>query len=86
MMYFMGAHSGIFPKFWGDPKNVRVPATKEQMDRLSNYYNHDTTEILKSIDAGVQKVHASIESLEDMVKELKHHNQEMKEYGVKLRK
>lgn len=52
ILYFMGAHSGIFPKFWGKGDiniNDEKPATKGQMDRLSNYYNHDTTEILSQI-------------------------------------
>ena len=50
ILYFMGAHSGIFPKFWGEGDvNDDKPATKAQMDRLSNYYNHDTTELLTQI-------------------------------------
>ena len=50
MLYFMGAHSGIFPKFWGNETQAsNQPATREQMEKLSSYYNHDTTEILKDI-------------------------------------
>lgn len=50
ILYFMGAHSGIFPKFWGQGDvNEDKPATKAQMDKLSSYYNHDTTELLTQI-------------------------------------
>lgn len=87
MLYFMGAQHGMFPKFWkGEPSPDRVPASKAQMDKLSTYYNHDTTEILRSIDLGVKKVHVAVENLEDIIKELKHNQSEMKEYGVKVRK
>jgi hypothetical protein len=93
MLYFIGAHSGIFPKFYGETKDDTLPATRAQMDKLSSYYNHDTTEILKSIDANVVKVHESVtevfkavDKLDDAVKELKIHQQEIKEYGVKVRK
>lgn len=85
MLYFLGAQHGFFPKFWGD-KQVEKPATKQQMDKLSSYYNHDTTQILQSIDRNVTKVHKALESLEDSVKELKYSHSEMKEYGVKVRK
>lgn len=50
MLYFIGAHSDIFPKFWGSKKeNSSKPATSEQMEKLTSYYNHDTTALLTQI-------------------------------------
>lgn len=61
MLYFMGAHSGIFPKFWGDVNvKANLPASREQMERLSNYYNHDTTELLTEIRDGIGNVEEAL--------------------------
>lgn len=86
MLYFMGAHSGIFPKFWGkESQDANKPATKAQMDKLSSYYNHDTTEILKSIDNNVVKVQLAVENLEESIQDLKNQNSEWERFGIPIR-
>jgi hypothetical protein len=87
MLYFMGAQSGIFPKFWKSEsvKTAELPATRAQMDKLSSYYNHDTTEILRSIDSGVKNVHEAVEKLEEVVSELKNNHHEWEKYGIPVR-
>ncbi len=86
MLYFMGAQHGMFPKFWkGEPSPDRVPATKAQMDRLSSHYNHDTTELLTSIDGGIKDVRKAVEKLEDVVSELKNNHQEWEKFGIPVR-
>lgn len=89
MIYFMGAHTGIFPKFWGketqDTKDANRPATKAQMDKLSSYYNHDTTEILKSIDGGVKSLNSSIQKLDDQIQILHNTHVEWEKYGIPIR-
>ncbi len=87
MLYFMGAHTGIFPKFWGEEKSDEneKPATRAQMDKLANYYNHDTTAILNSIDEGIKQVRIAVESLDDRVKELHNTHQEWEKYGIPTR-
>lgn len=62
------------------------PATRAQMDKLSRYYNHDTTEILRSIDDGIGKVHSNLEKVEDALRELKTQHSEWEKYGIKIRK
>lgn len=86
MLYFMGAHTGIFPKFWGkETQEANKPATREQMDKLSRYYNHDTTEILHSIDGGIKDVRKAVENLDDRVKELHNTHAEWEKYGIPMR-
>lgn len=84
MLYFLGANHGFFPKWWGD--KGEAPATRKQMEYLTNYYNHDTTAILQSIDSGIKEVHQAVEKLEDSVKELHTHHQEWEKFGIKTRK
>lgn len=90
MLYFLGAQHGVFPKWWGGETDA--PATKSQMERLSNYYNHDTTAILQSIDSGIKdvhkavgEVHQAVEKLEDSIKELHTHHQEWEKFGIPIR-
>lgn len=86
MIYFMGAHTGIFPKFWGkETQESNKPATKAQMDKLSSYYNHDTTEILQSINAGVQSLNKSIEKVDDQIQLLHNTHAEWEKYGIPIR-
>jgi hypothetical protein len=63
----------------------QTPATKKQMETLSNYYNHDTTELLKSIDANIVKMHSALEKVEDAVRELKQQHSEWEKYGIPTR-
>lgn len=86
MVYFMGAHTGIFPKFWGkEEEGENTPATKAQMNKLASYYNHDTTAILNSIDDGIKQVRTAVENLDDRVKELHTTHQEWEKYGIPTR-
>lgn len=86
MLYFMGAQHGMFPKFWKTSSEVNdLPATRSQMERLSNYYNHDTTEILLSINQGIEKVHKAVENLDDRIKELHMTHEEWEKYGIPTR-
>lgn len=74
MVYFMGAHSGIFPKFWGaknsNSDNGEKPATQAQMNRLSEYYNHDTTAILNDIKEHLFEVKEETKNMNTNLKEL----------------
>jgi len=56
------------------------------MERLSSYYNHDTTEILNKIVANGDNLYIIIDRLENTVDGLKTLLLELKEYGVKVRK
>lgn len=86
MIYFMGANTGIFPKFWGkEPQDANKPATRAQMDKLSSYYNHDTTEILKSIDNGVKSLNTAIEKVDDQIQTLHNTHAEWEKYGIPVR-
>lgn len=84
MIYFMGTQLGIFPKFWGDKTASAVkPASQESMDKLSSYYNHDTTELLtdirdhlsdlkeetKVISANLTSLHITTNRLETTIRE-----------------
>lgn len=90
ILYFMGAHSGIFPKFWGQGDvNDDKPATKGQMDRLSNYYNHDTTELLTQIKEHLSDVkdetrtiNATLQTLSSTTNRLENTIREWEKYGV----
>jgi hypothetical protein len=77
MLYFMGANSGFFPKFWGKRK-VDLPATQTQMDILSEHYNHETTAILTDIRDLLEKQTANID-------EVKRKQEEWEKYGVPAR-
>ncbi len=91
MLYFIGAHSNIFPKFWGskDSADNDKPATKGQMDKLSNYYNHDTTEILTEIKEHLSDVrhetriiNATLSTLSNTTGRLETTIREWEKYGV----
>lgn len=88
MLYFLGAQHGFFPKWWGDKvekTNQSEPGTKEQMEYLINYYNHDTTAILKSMDAKLGDIKPTLESVELLLKELHVKQNEWEKYGVPAR-
>lgn len=89
-LYFMGAHNGIFPKFWGETTtDSHKPATKGQMDKLSNYYNHDTTELLTQIREHladvkdeVKIINNNLQSLSTTTNRLENTIREWEKYGV----
>lgn len=83
MVVILMNHLGISIKFW--EKKDEKPATRAQMDRLSNYYNHDTTELLTSIDSGIKEVRVAVEKLEDSVRELHNHHSEWEKFGIPIR-
>lgn len=83
MLYFLGANHGFFPKFWGGEN--KEPATKAQMDYLTNYYNHDTTEILKAIDNKLGDIKPTLESVEILLKEVHIKQSEWERYGIPAR-
>lgn len=90
MVYFLGAHIGIFPRLWTEKKSKEAddnekPATRAQMNKLANYYNHDTTAILTSIDEGIKQVKTAVENLDDRVKDLHNTHQEWEKYGIPTR-
>ena len=97
MLYFMGAHSGIFPKFWGaqreDEEKESVPAWAQ---KIMEYYNHDTTEhhneTHKKLDSLIalngEHVKNTLEHqsrVRENFRELKASLDTIKEYGVPLR-
>jgi len=83
MLYFLGANHGFFPKWWGGESER--PATKSQMDYLTNYYNHDTTELLQSIDNKLGNIKPTLESVEILIKELHIKQSEWEKYGIPAR-
>lgn len=93
MLYFLGAQHGFFPKFWKSENNTEsLPATRAQMNKLSSYYNHDTTEILHSINDNIKSVHAAVgdlnkafERLDKNVDILNETQKEWEKFGIPVR-
>jgi hypothetical protein len=95
MLYFMGASSGIFPKFW-KKENEDVPTLKqifETMTHLKAHYNDETTENLEKIGrnqetmiGGIKEIRENQKVIAKDVEELKQSNAIIKEFGVKIRK
>lgn len=83
MMYFMGAHHGMFPKFWGDQDSqLKTPTIKDlhdQMSQLQGHFNHETTDRLDQINSKHDKLIEGVEELK-----LKHW--EYEKYGIRVRK
>lgn len=94
ILYFMGAHSGIFPKFWGDADaSGTKPASQASMDKLSSYYNHDTTEILHDIREHLsdvkeetEKINTNLTNLSQTTNRLENTIREWEKYGVPHKK
>lgn len=94
MLYFMGAKTGIFPKFWGESTTEdNQPATKKQMNRLSQYYNHDTTELLTQIREHLSDVkdetktiNSNLAILSQTTNRLENTIREWEKYGVPNKK
>lgn len=84
-LYFMGVKLGIFPKLWGGSIEENQPATRAQMERLSNYYNHDTTALLTSIDGGIKEIKTAVEKVEYQIKELHITHAEWEKFGIPAR-
>ena len=88
----LGKMFGVTPK----EEDAEKPATRGQMDKLSNYYNHDTTILLQSIDYSIKELNESIKgvhsnvgdinrnlaNLEKVVKELEDNHREWEKYGI----
>lgn len=72
--------------------NEREHATRGQMDKLSNYYNHDTTELLQAINTNVVKVHQNVEKVHLTMREVERQleglqvtNAEWEKFGIPTR-
>jgi len=81
MLYFMGAQSGVFPKFWRANDRHTTPTIHdlhEQVLSLKEYFNHETTNRLDAIQAEQQLMHEDVRGLHR-----KH--DEYDKYGIKVR-
>ncbi len=81
MLYFIGAKSGIFPRFW---KQAEVEEEDPAQDapvwarHLLQHFNHDTTDHHEA-------THAKLDEVRDRVKNVEVTLQNFDKYGVKLR-
>ena len=70
MLYFMGASSGIFPKFW-KKENEEVPTLKqifETMSHLKAHYNDETTDNLEKIGRNQETMISGIREIRESQK------------------
>lgn len=72
--------------------NKNVIGRQEPITRLANYYNHDLTEKLTSIDTSLKAIldaerdeHLSNDGMRELMKDTNSLLRELKEYGVKCR-
>ena len=82
MLYFMGAQSGMFPRFWSSEENkkgVTIAQLHQEMTQLKAYFNHETTDQLK-------KVNSELENIGEGVKKIDRRHDEYEKYGIKVRK
>lgn len=88
MLYFMGAHSGIFPKFWGEQgkKNLSIKDLHDEMFNLKSYFNHETTERLDGIKESQKNLYESQEKIKSSVEELNRRHDVYDNFGIKIRK
>lgn len=81
MLYFMGAQSGMFPRFWDtneEKKGVTIAQLHDEMQHLKSYFNHETTERL-------DKINVEVSDVKESVKELNRKHEEYEKYGIKVR-
>lgn len=83
MLYFMGAHAGVWPKFWkkGDDEN-KTPTVHDlyaEISKLKMYFNHETTERLDKI---VERQKGIGEDVKSIVRK----HDEYEKYGIKTRR
>lgn len=60
-------------------------ATSEQMEELSDHYNHETTDLLTGINEGIAKVNENLIVMGETIKEVSRKQQEWEKYGVPAR-
>lgn len=86
MLYFIGSHSGIFPKFWKSSTEDEEEEKKEptladlhrEVSKLSGYFNHETTTHLEELKAKQDKTH-------EVVKEIRAKQDEFDRFGIRVR-
>jgi hypothetical protein len=66
-------------------KNIMNISGNTQVDRLSNYYNHDLTDQLTSIRQGQEKDREASRSMHDTMKNIENSLANMDKYGIKCR-
>ena len=96
MLYFMGAQSGIFPKFWKQSEDKTTPTLKEVheiMTHLKTHYNDETTDNLEKIGRnqddmkrGIEKISTKQDKIGDEITLIKNRQDSWHEYGIKIRK
>ena len=82
MVVILMNHLGISIKFWEKKDKSDKPATKSQVDYLTEYYNHDITAYLKNIDVNIEKMENSMNFIKDGIREIKQTHEEWDKYGV----
>ena len=82
MLYFMGAHHGMFPKFWNkDDKESVAPTIKDLHDEMAGlkaHFNDETTDRLDTIIEGQQEIKEGVQTVNR-----KH--EEYDKFGIKVR-
>jgi len=89
MMYFMGAQSGVFPKFWGG----KIDSTPDWAKYLLQHFNHDTTDFHKAthtkLDTLIEKEEEEAKErteMRDDVKNIQHTLDTFEKFGVITRR
>lgn len=89
MLYFMGAHSGIFPRFWekkvGGQQTFTLAQLYNEMMTLRQYFNHETTERLDGIMKAQNETHEVHLKVKERVEDLHRKNLEWEKYGIPIR-
>lgn len=77
MMYFMGANTGAFPKFWSkqQEKTEDIPVWAQH---LIQHFNHDTT-------SQHDETHLKLENIKKDTEKIIAKTEEWDKYGIKTR-